>query len=90
MPGGTDQAWERLTPSYQVNPGGGRQGYERFWNTVERVSTSAATGLPPNKAQATITYVYKSGRTVRERTEFGLVNDAGVLKINTTRVVGGG
>ena len=45
------------------------------------------TGKPPDKAEATITYVYKDGRVVRERTAFGLVNDDGTLKINSTTVL---
>src|SRR5215204_6088782 len=31
MPGNTNQAWPRMTASYQANHAGGRQAYERFW-----------------------------------------------------------
>jgi hypothetical protein len=87
MPADQDGGWARLTASYQAQAGG-RSGYRRYWNSVERVSVSDATGDPPGTAQATITYVYKSGRTVRERTSYGLVNEGGVLKINSMKVLG--
>ena len=48
---------------------------------------SGVTGKPPNKAEATVTYDYKDGRVVRERTAFGLVDDDGTLKINSTTVL---
>jgi serine/threonine protein kinase len=87
MPDQTDEAWRRLTPSYRRYPAGGRQGFERFWNAVERVSARDATGDPPDRAEATIVYVFKDGRVVTERTAYGLVNDDGVLKINTSQVL---
>jgi serine/threonine protein kinase len=87
MPEQTDEAWKRLTPSYRRSPAGGRQGFERFWNAVERVSARDAVGRPPDQAEATIIYVFTDGRVVTERTAYGLVVDDGVLKINTSRVL---
>ncbi|HZA30730.1 MAG TPA: protein kinase [Propionibacteriaceae bacterium] len=87
MPGNTDQGWPRMTASYQSNHAGGRQGYQRFWNEIGRVSVSDVTGSPPGSAQATLTYYYKDGRVVRERTAYGLINDGGVLKINSSTVL---
>ena len=87
LPQGTDQAWRRLTPSYRRSPAGGRQGFQRFWDAIERVSVRDATGSRPDEAEATITYVFKNGRVVTERTAYGLVDDDGVLKINTSRVL---
>jgi hypothetical protein len=37
--------------------------------------------------QATITYVYKDGSVVAERTSFGLVRDDGQLKINSSHAL---
>ena len=68
-------------------PSGGRKAYEKFWDAIDRVSVSRVTGKPPDKAEATVTYVYKDGRVVRERTAFGLVNDDGTLKINSSKVL---
>ena len=34
-----------------------------------------------------MTYFYKDGRVVREKTAFGLVDDDGTLKINSTTVL---
>ena len=44
-------------------------------------------GTPPSSAQATLTYYFKDGRVVRERTAYGLVNDGGRLKISSTTVL---
>ncbi len=87
MPGNTDQGWSRLTPSYQSSRAGGRGSYNGFWGSIRRVTSNGATGTPPGTAQATITYYFKDGRVVRERTSYGLVNDGGVLKINSSKVL---
>src|SRR5215213_8136419 len=87
MPGNTDQAWPRMTASYQANHAGGRQAYQRFWDAIGRVVVSDVTGSPPGSAQATLTYYFKDGRVVTERTAYGLVNDGGTLKINSSSVL---
>lgn len=87
MPGSTDQGWKRLTSSYQRNRAKGRTSYERFWAGVDRVSVSKVRGNPPDEAQATVRYVFKSGRVVREVTSYRLANDNGELKINRSTVL---
>ena len=87
MPRNTDAAWPRMTQSYQTNHAGGRQAYQRFWDAIDRISVAEVTGAPPNSAQATITYYFKDGRVVRERTAYGLVNEGGRLKINSSTVL---
>jgi eukaryotic-like serine/threonine-protein kinase len=86
MPRNTDAAWPRMTASYQTNHAGGRQAYQQFWDSVTRISLADVKGMPPRSAQATITYYFKDGRVVRERTAYGLVNEEGILKINSTTV----
>jgi len=76
-----------MTASYQTNHAGGRQPYQRFWDAVDRISLADVKGMPPDSAQATLTYYFKDGRVVRERTAYGLVNDGGRLKINSTTVL---
>jgi len=76
-----------MTASYQTNHAGGRRAYERFWDPIGRVSVTGVTGLPPGRAQATISYVYKDGRVVIERTAYGLVEEDGRLKINSSTVL---
>ncbi len=88
MPGGTDQAWPLLTASYQTTKTGGRQAYQNFWNQFSSVSATDVSGTPPGTVQATITYRFKDGRVSRERTTYGMVVDAGVIKINTSTVTG--
>ena len=87
VPDDTDSAWSLMTRSYQTGTTGGRKAYEQFWSAVDRVKVTGETGKPPDKAEATVTYFYKDGREVRERTAFGLVNDDGTLKINSTSVL---
>jgi hypothetical protein len=87
MPGGTDQAWPRMTAWYQTNHAGGRSAYERFWGQFSRVTVSDVSAQPPDRAQATITYYFKNGRVDTERTAFRLVNEDGQLKISRTSVL---
>jgi len=87
MPRNTDAAWPRMTASYQTNHAGGRQAYQRFWDAVSRISVAEVKGMPPDSTQATITYYFKDGRVVRERTGYGLVNEGGRLKINSSIVL---
>jgi eukaryotic-like serine/threonine-protein kinase len=87
MPRNTDAAWPRMTASYQTNHAGGRQAYQEFWDAVTRISLADVKGMPPRSAQATITYYFKDGRVVRERTAYGLVKEEGILKINSTTVL---
>ena len=76
-----------MTASYQTNHAGGRQAYQEFWDAVTRISLADVKGMPPRSAQATITYYFKDGRVVRERTAYGLVKEEGMLKINSTTVL---
>jgi serine/threonine protein kinase len=87
MPRNTDAAWPRMTASYQTNHAGGRQAYQRFWDAINKITVAEVRGLPPSSAQATITYYFKDGPVVRERTAYGLVNDGGRLKINSSTVL---
>jgi eukaryotic-like serine/threonine-protein kinase len=87
MPGNTDAAWPRMTASYQTNHAGGRQAYERFWDAIDKITVSDVSGTPPSSAQATITYYFNDGRVVRERTGYGLVDEGGRLKINSSTVL---
>lgn len=87
MPDDTDEAWPRMTDSYQRNTAGGRESYEKFWEEIDRVSVSDVRGTPPDQAVATVTYVYEDGRVVRERTAYGLVQVDGQLKINSSTVL---
>ncbi len=87
VPDDTDAGWSRLTASYQTTTAVSRQSYDSFWGAIQRVSTSNISGAPPRTAVATITYYRQDGRTIRERTSFGLVRDGGILKINTSHVL---
>jgi len=87
MPENTDQAWPRMTASYQTNHAGGRRSYERFWGAIGRVTVRNVSASPPGRAQATLTYYFKDGRVVTERTAYELVRQGGSLKINGSTVL---
>jgi serine/threonine protein kinase len=87
MPRNTDAAWPRMTSSYQTNHAGGRQAYQRFWDAIGKVTVADVRGTPPGSARATLTYYFKDGRVVRERTAYGLVREDGILKINSSTVL---
>ena len=76
-----------MTADYQANHAQGRQAYQRFWDKYSRVSVSGVIGLPPGRAEATITYFYKNGRVDTERTAYGLVEEDGQLKISSSSVI---
>lgn len=87
LPDDTDAGWELLTPAYQ-RVAGGRKGYERFWKDMDSVTVSAVRATPPDRVEATITYVMKSGnRESTERRSFRLVRSGGVLKIDQSSVI---
>jgi eukaryotic-like serine/threonine-protein kinase len=88
MPRNTDAAWPRMTASYQTNHAGGRQAYQRFWDAISKITVADVRGIPPDSAQATLTYYYfNDGRVVRERTAYRLVEEGGRLKINSSTVL---
>jgi eukaryotic-like serine/threonine-protein kinase len=87
MPRNTDAAWPRMTASYQTNHAGGRRAYQRFWDAISKITVANVSGIPPDAAQATLTYYFKDGRVVRERTAYGLVNEDGHLKISSSTVL---
>jgi serine/threonine protein kinase len=87
MPRNTDAAWPRMTASYQTNHAGGRQAYQRFWDAISKITVADVRGIPPDSAQATLTYYFNDGRVVRERTAYRLVEEGGRLKINSSTVL---
>ena len=87
MPRNTDAAWPQMTASYRTNHAGGREAYQRFWDAISKVTVADVRGIPPDSAQATLTYYFTDGRVVRERTAYGLANDGGHLKINSSTVL---
>jgi len=87
LPRDTDAAWPQMTASYQTNHAGGRQAYQRFWDAISKLTVADVRGNPPDSAQATLTYYFKDGRVVRERTAYGLVDEGDSLKINSSTVL---
>ena len=88
LPDDTDAAWERLTPAYQ-SKAGGRKSFDGFWNSIDSVKVSSVKATGPNKVEAALAYVEKSGNAKSsERRSFTLVKDGDVLKIDQSAVIG--
>jgi serine/threonine protein kinase len=87
VPGNLDEAWGHLTAGYQQNTARGKANYEAFWDPIQSVSLSDLTAQAPSTVVVTIDYLYKSGKTVRERTQFGLVSQNGVWMIADSSVL---
>ena len=76
-----------MTDAYKASHMHGRQGFERFWSAIDAVETRNVTASPPDRAEATLTYHFKDGRVVVERTSFELVEEGGTLKIDDSSVL---
>jgi hypothetical protein len=87
LPDNTDQGWQLLTQRYRHDHSLNKHDYENFWASIASVSVSNSTGTAPNSVQATINYTYKDGRVVHELTRYGLVNDGGTWKIDSSTVL---
>ena len=87
LPDDTDAGWERLTASYQRQTGG-RDSYDDFWNDMDSVTVADVSATLPDRVQATVTYVEKSGnRESTERRSFRLVSSGDLLKIDQSSVI---
>ena len=51
------------------------------------MTTEDVSGAGPDTAQATITYYFQDGRISEERTAYTLVQQDGILKIDTSTVL---
>ncbi|MDQ1751521.1 MAG: eukaryotic-like serine/threonine-protein kinase [Pseudonocardiales bacterium] len=87
LPASTDQGWARLTSKYQSGTAQNRQTYQAFWDAIERVMVNGAKGARPSNAEATITYYYKDGKVAVEQTAFGMAQEDGILKIDSSTVL---
>jgi eukaryotic-like serine/threonine-protein kinase len=87
MPTDTDGAWPLMTDEYKGNHMHGRQGFERFWGAIDNVKVSDVSATPPDRSEATLTYRFKNGRVVVERTSYKLVDEGGTMKIAESSVL---
>ena len=87
IPSNLPEGWGRLTSSYQRTTAGGFGGYSRFWDAMSQVSVRGVSPGAGNTVDATVTYVYRDGRTSEERTLFTMVQEDGVWKISDSRIL---
>ncbi len=87
QPGNTDLGWAHLTSNFQTGTAQNRQYYQRFWDSVQRVTATDVHGASPDTAEATITYYFKDGRTAVEPTVYSLVPQGDILTIDSSTVL---
>ena len=87
LPSSTDQGWAHLTSNFQTGTAQNRQYYQRFWDSIQSVTATNTHGASPDTAEATITYRFKDGRTAVEPTVYSLIQQGGVLKIDSSTVL---
>ena len=87
MPGNLDQAWARLTATFQSKQARGRAGYTSWWGRVRSVQASDVTQTGGNIVQVTILYDFKDGRRVQERHQYTLVDVNGTWLIDTQKLL---
>ena len=87
LPRDTDRAWARLTSKFHSGTAQNREYYQRFWDSVQRVTATNAHGASPDTAEATITYYFKDGRSAVEPTVYSLVQHDGTLVIDASTVL---
>ena len=86
VPGNLPAAWNRLTTNYQQNHAGGFTGYQNFWNPIQRVTVIDVSTEQDGTVKATIDYFFKDGKVVEEQTNYGLVAEDGLWKIDSSTV----
>jgi hypothetical protein len=77
LPGRLDEGWQRLTPDYQQSTAGGFESYSRFWSAMSAVTVRSVSPAGSNSVDATVTYTYRDGREVQERTVFRMAPQDG-------------
>jgi serine/threonine protein kinase len=87
LPDDTKTGYSLLTDRFRRDKAGSLQNYQAFWDGFAQVSATDATGRPPGTVEATITYRSNDGRVSVERTAYTLVEDGGVLKIDSSKVL---
>ncbi|GAA6524392.1 protein kinase [Intrasporangium sp. DVR] len=87
LPDDTDEGYQLLTERYRSTTAGSQDTYEAFWDDIRKVSVRNLSASPPGAVEATLTYTFDAGRVVEERTAYGLVEDDGVLKIDSSTVL---
>lgn len=86
LPGNTDAGWARLTDRYRATTARDRATYDRFWASVNSVSVGQAKATGPGSVVATVRYDFSDGRRFEEVTSYTLVQQDGILKIDTSSV----
>ena len=82
-----DDAWQRLTPSFQASRAGGFEDYRAFWAVFDQVTVRGASPANGDEVDATVTFRYPDGRELNERTLLRLAFQNGVWKIDGQRQV---
>ena len=87
LPNDTDTDWTRLTSRFQNGIAQDRSYYQRFWDGISKVLARDVQATPPDTVQATITYFFRDGRIVTERTAYQMLSENGIIKIDNSTVL---
>jgi serine/threonine protein kinase len=60
------EAWAKLSPQFQAKVNGGFEGYQKFWQTIDKVSVSNVRQTSPYVVQADVHYTKKDGHKTVE------------------------
>jgi serine/threonine protein kinase len=86
VPEDTDAGWARLSPRMQEETG--RDDYESWWGSVERVDLADAHAVPGQDAvDVTLTYHFDDGSATEERQRLTLVRSDGGYLIDDDEVL---
>ena len=84
LPGNLSVAWNWMTQNYQQNHAKSWSYYTWYWGQFSKVTATNVSATLPSTVKAVITYYWKNGTVQPENTTFGLVQQDGQWKIDTS------
>ena len=86
--GDTDRTWNQLAPRMK-NAAGGREGYEDFWKTIDKVQVNRTTAnASTTTAVANLTFTRDDGTTSNETHQLTFVTDGKDHLIESDQILG--
>ena len=84
----TDRTWDQLTPRMQ-DAAGGRDGYDSFWKTIDKVKVGQIQADPSGQSAAVnLTFTRNDGTSSTETHQLTFVRDRGDYFIDSDQLLG--
>ena len=84
----TDRTWDQLTPRMQ-DAAGGRNGYDSFWKTIDKVNVNQIQADPSGQSAAVnLTFTRNDGTSSTETHQLTFVRDRGDYFIDSDQLLG--